>query len=684
MGNLFMGKYRIILFTMLLLFQVKVIHGQDTTNLMFIGEDIDIVTSASKRAETVASAPAVASVITERRLETLGIQTTGEALNINPGFFITRREWGYQPFLRGVEEGILFLYDSVPLTSDATKSIHPLDEDLSLAFVKKIELIRGPGSVIWGPDAFAGIVNIVPRKGRDIDGTEIHFTGGLPYGKAKFDLLWGRNQGLWEVLVGLSSTVTRPRSRGFNVVRFHEEDSETPLPPEERIGSENIDNSNYLELLINFSWKDWLTLSGRWSEVEKNYVLSQTGRKLSWSGQREKPFRFLKVEARREISASSRLKINGYINGLKFRQRESDINWEQTSRVYYGEILFEREFSRHLGLMTLGTSIRRNLITGAVVSKGYIPEFLQPENDFFVPMIQQEDYDTYLKSTFLQIRRHWHKIDVWTGVRVDDHSQYRLTWSHNLGISYHPSSSWYLKLLYGTAFRTPYNQQLLGKDDMDPESLKNFSLNFHWKPGIEGTHEYANIEADLTFFWNRLKDHVKEDPYAGLSLPGEGEIYGAELSVSLKPTSVLNIWMNAWLQRYSGDHDAFSVLDYIFVRPDGTYNPHYSHWETPFEKGPDVCVRVGFTYWPTDWLDISNLFYYEGPWWVTYDKGETRARISERFRWDLTIRARDIIKGVDGYISVKNLLDEREAVPGTYSTYRSPGMTIYTGLKFRF
>ena len=686
-----MMKKAIFSHTTLLLFIYAFLlmaHGawcEDTTNLVFVGENIDIVTSASKRAESVESAPAVASVMTEEQIKQLGLQTVGEALNLNPGFYTTKRKWGYQPFLRGVEEGVLFLYDSVPLTSDATKSIHPLDEDLSLAFVKKIELIRGPGSVIWGPDAYAGIVNIVPKRGRDLEGTEAYVTGALPFGKAEFDLLWGKNQGLWEALIGLSCSRTRPRERDYNVVRFQEGDSPVPIPPEERIGSDTIDDSSNLELLFNLTWKDWLTLSGRWSEMEKNYVLSETGHKLSWRGQRKNPFRFLKIEAERPLGDNTKIKLSGFVNELKFRQEESDISYEQTSRVYYAEALFEREFSRHLGLLTLGVGLRRNLITGAVVDKGFIPEFLQPENGFFVPTIEQEDYDTSLKSAFLQIRRHWQRIDLWAGLRLDDHSQYDLTWSHNLGLAYHPVSSWYMKLLYGTAFRTPYNQQLVGAKGMDPESLKNVSLNLHWEPGITGIGQDYGLVADLTFFWNGLEDHVKEDPYAGLSLPGEGEIYGTEFSLSLRPTEVVRLWFNTTLLRYSGDEDAFKVLDFVFVKPDGTFVPHYSSWKAPFEKGPDVTARLGVTVTPCDWLEVSNVFYYEGPWWVTYDKGKTRARIDQRFDWDLTMRAHDLLwKDTDTYISIKNILDERQTTPGTYSTYRSPGLTIYMGLEFHF
>jgi outer membrane receptor for ferrienterochelin and colicin len=140
------------------------------TSLLFVGEDLSVLTIASRRAEPIEKAPAVAEIITKEDLDRSGVRTLGEALSMLPGFYMSSKEWGTQPYLRGVSNSILFLYDSVPLTSDNTKTINPLDEELSLYHIERIEVIRGPGSVLWGPDAFAGIVNIVPRQGRDVDG----------------------------------------------------------------------------------------------------------------------------------------------------------------------------------------------------------------------------------------------------------------------------------------------------------------------------------------------------------------------------------------------------------------------------------------------------------------------------------------------------------------------------------
>ena len=659
----------------LLLLQILPGWARDNTKLLFVGEDLSIVTIASKRAESARSAPAVASVRSDERLKQMGIQTLGEAIGLEPGFFTTQREWGTQPFLRGVEDGILFLYDSVPLTSDATKSIHPMDEDLSLFFVKRLEIIRGPGSVLWGPDAFAGIVNVVPKRGRDINGIRSDVIYSTPFGKEQVDMAWGKNYGLWEAMVGLSASRIRPRIRDY-IVKFQDQGDSGPVPPSERLGKEGVDDSSNLELLFNFQWKDWLDLSGRWSEMEKNYVLSEFERNLSWRGQRKRPFRFIKFEARHPVGPFT-LALDGYVNELKFRQKEIDISWEQTSRVYYGELLLEREFAKTRGLFTAGLSLRRNLITGAVLGKSFMPDFLQPENELFTPTIPQKDFDTSLKSAFFQVRRHWPRFDIWAGLRMDDHSQYDLTWSHNLGLSIHPGPDWYLKLLYGTAFRTPYNQQLIGRKGLDPESVKNISLALYWrsKPTLKG---------ELCLYWNRLHNHVKEDPF-GLSNPGDGDIFGIELESSWKPDQWLKLWANTSLIHYTGDENAFKVKDFVFIKPDGTEIPHYSEWKSPFEKGPGAMARLGLIARPTNHWELSTVLTYNGPWWVTYEKGKIHKRIEPRFLMDVTLRARGLLhKNVDIYLAIKNLLNNRDLIPGTYSTFEPQGVSAFTGLEVRF
>jgi outer membrane receptor protein involved in Fe transport len=73
-----------------------------------------------------------------------------------------------------------------------------VDQYLGLDAVERIELIRGPASPLYGTGALVGVVNIITRRGRDVDGTRLKYQGG-PYTQ-EASLTWGQLLGDWDVL----------------------------------------------------------------------------------------------------------------------------------------------------------------------------------------------------------------------------------------------------------------------------------------------------------------------------------------------------------------------------------------------------------------------------------------------------------------------------------------------------
>ena len=74
--------------------------------------------------------------------------------------------------LRGLSgQRVLVLVDGIPMNSARGNGPHP--SLVSTGMVDRIEVVRGPGSVLYGTSAFSGVINIVPR-GRDVpDGVEV-------------------------------------------------------------------------------------------------------------------------------------------------------------------------------------------------------------------------------------------------------------------------------------------------------------------------------------------------------------------------------------------------------------------------------------------------------------------------------------------------------------------------------
>lgn len=644
------------------------------TKVLFVGEDISVVTSASKHPESPEDAPAVVSIVDSKQIKKYGLRTLGEALSMVPGFYIANREGGGQPFFRGIPDSFLFLYDSVPMTSDSTKSIFPLGQELTLDFVKRIEIIKGPASVLWGPDAFAGVVNIVPMEGRDVDGIAINLRAGTPDHDGHFTVQMGKNYGIWEGFVAVSATSKRAFEDYYNVLKCKDEQ----VCPNHYIkGRGRLDNSKYVEAVFNLSWKQWIKLSGRWSTMTNRYVVGEMDSDKSWAAKKKIPFRFIKLEAQKGFGLYN-FHFSTYYSKIPFEEQLVDVSWHSNSHVYYGELFMDRQLWDSTGLLTIGTSYRYNRITGAVLSKSFLPDYLQPGNPLFTPIINQKDFNTNLFSIYGQLRKHWKWFELWAGLRFDDHSQYDNSISYNLGAGWHPTSPLRLKLLFGTAYRTPYNTQLVNRSDMDPEKIQNLSLNVDWKPT-------RNLHLTATGFWNKIKDHVNEDPNGGLSKPNSQDIYGIEATVSWRPTYWLRLWMNGTFFNNFGDDEDYKILDYIIIEPDGSFKPYYSTWQTPFETGPKNIFNIGAEMDLSTQIKLSAKLNYASSATGYYNKGTEKFSSTNMWTTDLTGIYQDVFfRHLDAQVAIKNLFNQRYQVPGIYSKKKVNPFAVYFSLGYKF
>ncbi|MDD3553688.1 MAG: TonB-dependent receptor plug domain-containing protein [Deltaproteobacteria bacterium] len=647
----------------------------EDTSIMFVGEDLSVLTIASRRAESPESAPAVAQVITAEEMRRNGVDTVAEALSLTQGFYILPDQRGSVPYQRGVKDGTLFLYNSVPLTADGSRAVTPLDKDVSLASIERIEVIRGPGSVLWGPDAFAGIVNIVPKRGRDVNGFEVQAQGGSPDKDRSVNLLWGKNTGLWEGFAALNLREGNAPFHNFNLVRLAGPDN-MPLPFSERIGMEDLPDSRSVEGVFNLSWQDWLRFSGRWSESQRYYVLNDASSSLFWRGKRETPFRFLRMEAERSYGPS-KLSLNAYYSEFDFSEQEVDLpTLSQKSRVSYAELLYDRELWNADALATLGVSYRYNTVNGAIVSKGYPPDFMVPGNIFFLPIVRQQDISTRMPSAFMQVRRHWNLLDAWCGLRMDDH-EYDTTLSYNAGVSMRLSHEWQLKLLSGSAYRTPYNLQFAQKTGIKPEEIRSLSAQLLWKP-------LPGLNLSATGFWNHIEHHMNEDALAGLSAPVSERIAGLEWEGRWTPVKDLTLWLNGTVFSNAGDDETYSL--YIKRLVGGVWvDSLYRSWDVPYDTGSDGLLNAGVNWRALKNLDLSLRVQYAHARDFYYDKGRLMEHTPSNWLAASSVTLKDWpVKKGELQWSVKNLLDNDYPIQGTYAPQHNPPFQTYLTWRWRF
>lgn len=146
------------------------------------------VYAASRYAQDVSEAPASVNIITARDIEAYGYRTLAEALASVPGFYMSYdRSYDYAG-MRGFSRPgdfntrILLLIDGVR-TNEVIYDSSGLGTDFNIDvdLIDRIEIVRGPGSVLYGTNAFFGIINVITKTGRDYAG------GRLSVSDASFD-----------------------------------------------------------------------------------------------------------------------------------------------------------------------------------------------------------------------------------------------------------------------------------------------------------------------------------------------------------------------------------------------------------------------------------------------------------------------------------------------------------------
>jgi len=129
------------------------------------------VASASRFEESLSQTPVPVSVITQRMIEASGAKTLRDLLSLYvPSFTPVQDQNEYNIAFRGIytssQQKILILLDGQRINSYAYASANP-DHAISLDKLKQIEIIRGPGSSVYGNVALTAVINLVLKTAND-------------------------------------------------------------------------------------------------------------------------------------------------------------------------------------------------------------------------------------------------------------------------------------------------------------------------------------------------------------------------------------------------------------------------------------------------------------------------------------------------------------------------------------
>lgn len=190
------------------------IEEDATHKLQLSFERVNEVVAASRRSERVSDAPSSVSIIPREELELFAYPTLAEALRGVQGVY----QWNDRAYpslgVRGIGRlgsygnRVLVLNDDHPTNDNWVGSSYvSFDGRTDLADVERIEVVRGPGSVLFGTNAIAGVVNVVSRDVGEENQTEVGLSAVSDgVGRARFrqDVRLGPETTVWSS-VGVAS-----------------------------------------------------------------------------------------------------------------------------------------------------------------------------------------------------------------------------------------------------------------------------------------------------------------------------------------------------------------------------------------------------------------------------------------------------------------------------------------------
>jgi iron complex outermembrane receptor protein len=163
------------------------------------------ITTASKQPERAMDIAAAIYVITGEDIRRSGATTLPDALRLAPGVIVNQSDgnrWavGVRGFADIFSKSVLVLIDGRSVYTPLVGGVHWAIQDVVLADIERIEVVRGPGGSVWGANAVNGVINVITKPAHVTRGLQVTAAAGTTE-RARVIASMGRRSG-----VGRSST----------------------------------------------------------------------------------------------------------------------------------------------------------------------------------------------------------------------------------------------------------------------------------------------------------------------------------------------------------------------------------------------------------------------------------------------------------------------------------------------
>lgn len=453
--------------------------------------DIESVFGASRYEQRVTQAPSSISIMTSEEIRRFGYTNFEEVLNSFRGMYVMDdRNYPYLG-VRGFHQPgdyntrLLVLVDGHRINDNLydTGSIGR-EAMVDLNVVERVEFIRGPSSSVYGSSAFFGVINVVTKRGHDIDGVEVSQEAGsldtyrtsATYGTTFADDA--------DFLVSFSNY----SSEGMDELYFREFDQRVSDDPRARNDGMalRLDDEHAAKVFTSLRSGSWST-TAYYSERVKQIPTAPYETVFADPDSRTKDqhgyvdFAFAgEISSKLSYGARAFYDYLRYTGSLAYDYAAAE---EPSQRYLYRDLGLGEWAGAELHL-TATLASNYTLVAGVEYRDSLTEE--QVAYDDVEPRFYYLDIDTDSRSlgAFAQLEARLREdFTVTAGLRYDDHSAVGNTLNPRLAAIYNPTPTSAVKFLYGEAYRAPnpyerfyYYEEQQFHPTLEPETIRTTEL----------------------------------------------------------------------------------------------------------------------------------------------------------------------------------------------------------------
>lgn len=459
-------------------------ESEDLTSLsldQLLDIEVPTVTAASRYAQKTTSAPASVTVVTREEIVERGYRTLAEVLGSLRGFYASDdRNYTYigvRGFGRPGDYNtrILLLVDGHRINDNVYNGAyfgHDFIVDLDL--IDHVEVVRGPGSALYGTSAFFAVVNVVTRRPADAKGAVVAAAGGT-HGAVQ-----GRAGYAWQSPGGLGVLVSASRYRSPGQRLSYEEFDD---PATQDGIAKHADAERSQTGFARFTWKGF-SAEGAFSSRTKTIPTGAYGTVFGDPRSNTLDERgYLDVGydgplgGRVDLAAHLYYDRYYYRGNYLFAGPPVNINRDRTTASWVGlddRITFPAGDHQ---MVTFGTDLQINLREDQLNSD------VDPYISYLDSRRRSRLWAAYVQDE-VTLSPAW---SIVAGFRYDHYETFGATTNPRLAVLFHPTPRTAVKGLFGRAFRAPnayelyYGSSLLTQKtnpDLEPETIATTELAF--------------------------------------------------------------------------------------------------------------------------------------------------------------------------------------------------------------